>query len=131
MIFIKFKYQHPLVKVFRRYLFLKEFVKSKNAFYYQIMTKVMQVFRPSAVVLQCGADSLDGDRLGPFNLTLKYFYILSLQTNRIIIKFSHATRLHAMAHGGEFYDGEDEGGTAGTGRTTSDGHHAMREALRR
>jgi len=53
-------------------------------------------FPTHAVVLQCEADSLDGDRLGPFNLTLKYFYILSLQTNRIIIKFSHATRLHAI-----------------------------------
>ena len=31
----------------------------------------MERFQPSAVVLQCGADSLHGDRLGPFNLTLK------------------------------------------------------------
>lgn len=31
----------------------------------------MEVYRPSAVVLQCGADSLTGDRLGCFNLTLK------------------------------------------------------------
>lgn len=29
------------------------------------------MYRPSAVVLQCGADSLTGDRLGCFNLTLK------------------------------------------------------------
>ncbi|CRK98232.1 CLUMA_CG011595, isoform A, partial [Clunio marinus] len=36
-----------------------------------VMTKVMEVYRPSAVVLQCGADSLAGDRLGRFNLTLK------------------------------------------------------------
>lgn len=33
--------------------------------------QVMDVYRPSAVVLQCGADSLTGDRLGCFNLTLK------------------------------------------------------------
>jgi histone deacetylase 1/2 len=32
--------------------------------------KVMEVYRPGAVVLQCGADSLTGDRLGVFNLTL-------------------------------------------------------------
>ncbi|KAA3670685.1 histone deacetylase 1/2, partial [Paragonimus westermani] len=32
---------------------------------------VMESFRPGAVVLQCGADSLTGDRLGCFNLTLK------------------------------------------------------------
>ncbi|CAJ0580478.1 unnamed protein product, partial [Mesorhabditis spiculigera] len=36
-----------------------------------IMTKVMEKYRPSAVVLQCGADSLYGDRLGSFNLTLR------------------------------------------------------------
>lgn len=31
----------------------------------------METYQPSAVVLQCGADSLSGDRLGCFNLTLK------------------------------------------------------------
>lgn len=36
-----------------------------------VMQKVMEIYQPSAVVLQCGADSLTGDRLGCFNLTLK------------------------------------------------------------
>ena len=36
-----------------------------------VMTKVMEQYQPGAVVLQCGADSLTGDRLGCFNLTLK------------------------------------------------------------
>lgn len=36
-----------------------------------VMEKVMEMYRPTAVVLQCGADSLTGDRLGCFNLTLK------------------------------------------------------------
>uniref|UniRef100_A0A8C9U502 Histone deacetylase 1 n=2 Tax=Scleropages formosus TaxID=113540 RepID=A0A8C9U502_SCLFO len=36
-----------------------------------IMAKVMEMYQPSAVVLQCGADSLSGDRLGCFNLTIK------------------------------------------------------------
>jgi histone deacetylase 1/2 len=36
-----------------------------------ILAKVMEVYRPGAVVLQCGADSLSGDRLGCFNLSLK------------------------------------------------------------
>lgn len=36
-----------------------------------VMQKVMEIYRPGAVVLQCGADSLTGDRLGCFNLTLK------------------------------------------------------------
>jgi len=31
----------------------------------------MDVYQPTAVVLQCGADSITGDRLGCFNLTLK------------------------------------------------------------
>lgn len=31
----------------------------------------MEMYQPSAVVLQCGADSLSGDRLGCFNLTVK------------------------------------------------------------
>ena len=31
----------------------------------------MDRFRPEAICLQCGADSLSGDRLGCFNLTLK------------------------------------------------------------
>ncbi|KAL1178214.1 hypothetical protein V6Z11_A03G082800 [Gossypium hirsutum] len=32
---------------------------------------VMEVYQPDAVVLQCGADSLSGDRLGCFNLSVK------------------------------------------------------------
>ena len=37
----------------------------------KIIRSVMEKYRPGAVVLQCGADSLTGDRLGCFNLTLK------------------------------------------------------------
>ncbi|KAK7350643.1 hypothetical protein VNO77_09487 [Canavalia gladiata] len=36
-----------------------------------IIQKVMDVYQPDAVVLQCGADSLSGDRLGCFNLSVK------------------------------------------------------------
>jgi histone deacetylase 1/2 len=36
-----------------------------------IMREVMEVFRPDAVVLQCGADSLSGDKLGEFNLSVR------------------------------------------------------------
>jgi histone deacetylase 1/2 len=36
-----------------------------------VLSKIMEVFQPGAVVLQCGADSLTGDRLGCFNLSLK------------------------------------------------------------
>ena len=36
-----------------------------------IIGVIMEVYRPGAGVLQCGADSLTQDRLGCFNLTLK------------------------------------------------------------
>lgn len=36
-----------------------------------VIQKVMETFCPAAVVLQCGADSLTGDRLGCFNVTTK------------------------------------------------------------
>jgi acetoin utilization deacetylase AcuC-like enzyme len=35
------------------------------------MEQVRQKFRPDAVVLQCGADSLAFDRLGTYNTTVK------------------------------------------------------------
>lgn len=33
--------------------------------------RIMEYYRPGAVVLQCGADSLAGDKLGVFNLSMK------------------------------------------------------------
>lgn len=44
----------------------------------------MDKFRPSAVIMQCGGDSLSGDRLGCFNLSIKgvlnikIFFLLSV-----------------------------------------------------
>ncbi|PUZ56082.1 hypothetical protein GQ55_5G267200 [Panicum hallii var. hallii] len=35
-----------------------------------IMSKVMEVFQPEAIVMQCGGDSLSGDRLGHLNLSI-------------------------------------------------------------
>jgi hypothetical protein len=49
----------------------------------QVIGKVMERFQPNAVVLQCGADSLCGDRLGCFNLSLKGGYVeQAAQTRR-------------------------------------------------
>ncbi|KAL5981432.1 Homeobox protein HD-1 [Asimina triloba] len=45
--------------------------ESYQSLFKPIVGKVMEVFRPGAVVLQCGADSLSGDRLGCFNLSIK------------------------------------------------------------
>jgi histone deacetylase 1/2 len=36
-----------------------------------ITCQVMEVYQPTAVVMCCGADSLSGDRLGCFNLSLE------------------------------------------------------------
>ena len=41
------------------------------AIFKPVISKVMERYQPEAIVLQCGADSLSGDRLGCFNLSLK------------------------------------------------------------
>ncbi|KAI5474993.1 hypothetical protein MNV49_002116 [Pseudohyphozyma bogoriensis] len=42
----------------------------KNVFE-PVISSIMEHYRPSAVVLQCGGDSLSGDRLGTFNLSMR------------------------------------------------------------
>ncbi|CDO94185.1 unnamed protein product [Kluyveromyces dobzhanskii CBS 2104] len=42
----------------------------KNVFE-PVVGRIMEWYQPSAVVLQCGGDSLSGDRLGCFNLSMK------------------------------------------------------------
>lgn len=36
-----------------------------------VIQRILDWYQPSAVVLQCGADSLSGDKLGCFNLTME------------------------------------------------------------
>jgi hypothetical protein len=45
--------------------------ESYESIFKPVIQKVMETFCPSAVVLQCGADSLTGDRLGCFNVTTR------------------------------------------------------------
>ncbi|EQC26844.1 histone deacetylase 1 [Saprolegnia diclina VS20] len=45
--------------------------ESFTSIFRAVISKVMEHFAPGAVVLQCGADSLSGDRLGCFNLSVK------------------------------------------------------------
>jgi histone deacetylase 1/2 len=45
--------------------------KAYKSVFEPVMAQVMETFKPGAVVLQCGADSLTGDRLGRFNLTVR------------------------------------------------------------
>lgn len=44
---------------------------SYKSMFEPIMSSVMECYRPEAIVLQCGADSLAGDRIGPFNLSMR------------------------------------------------------------
>lgn len=43
--------------------------ESYRSIFEPVMSHVMQWYQPGAVILQCGADSLAGDRLGSFNLS--------------------------------------------------------------
>lgn len=42
-------------------------------FNFSITDEIMLRYQPNAIVLQCGADGLTGDKLGGFNLTLTAF----------------------------------------------------------
>ncbi|XP_049851640.1 histone deacetylase B-like [Schistocerca gregaria] len=44
--------------------------KSYLGIFKPVISDVMEIYAPSAVVIQCGADSLRGDRIGNFNLSL-------------------------------------------------------------
>jgi histone deacetylase 1/2 len=45
--------------------------KSYKQLFEPVIGWVMEYYKPSAVVLQCGGDSLSGDRLGAFNLSMR------------------------------------------------------------
>eukprot|EP00053_Salpingoeca_punica_P005784 m.56532 g.56532 ORF g.56532 m.56532 type:complete len:431 (+) comp13395_c3_seq1:106-1398(+) len=60
-----------------------------------IIQHVMQWYNPSAIVLQCGADSLGCDRLGCFNL--------SIQTHGECVKFVKSFNLPLLVLGGGGY----------------------------
>ncbi|KAK1779509.1 hypothetical protein QBC45DRAFT_411290 [Copromyces sp. CBS 386.78] len=42
-----------------------------SSIFQPVISAVMEYFQPEAVVLQCGGDSLSGDRLGCFNLSMR------------------------------------------------------------
>eukprot|EP00946_MAST-07B_sp_MAST-7B-sp1_P003517 g3517.t1 len=60
-----------------------------------VIGRVVEVFRPGAVVLQCGADSLAGDRLGVFNLTLR--------GHAACVEFCDSLRIPMVVMGGGGY----------------------------
>jgi len=45
--------------------------ESMKSIFCPVISKIMERFQPNAIVLQCGADSLSGDRLGCFNLSIR------------------------------------------------------------
>ncbi len=69
----------------RQYRFLFESVTGR----------AIEAFKPSAIVLQCGADSLGGDRLGQFNLNIK--------AHGECVSFVKRTRLPLLILGGGGY----------------------------
>lgn len=65
----------------------------------EVMKDVMEYFNPHAIVLQCGADSLAGDRLGFFNLTLKGHG----ECIRTLYEYSKASGIPLLLTGGGGY----------------------------
>jgi len=60
-----------------------------------VMEPIITTFRPSVIVLQCGADSLGGDRLGGFNI--------SIAAHGECVRFIKAFRIPLMVLGGGGY----------------------------
>jgi acetoin utilization deacetylase AcuC-like enzyme len=65
----------------------------------QVISKIMETFRPGAVVLQMGADSLSGDKLGGFNLTLQG---MSCQSRTIFAPQASGKGEHLMAYAASY-----------------------------
>ena len=65
----------------------------------------MERYQPEAVVLQCGADSLSGDRLGCFNLSLKGILFKSwfLLGHAECVNFVRSFRIPMLVLGGGGY----------------------------
>jgi len=63
-----------------------------------VIQRVMETYKPGAVVLQCGADSLAGDRLGCFNLSTKGHgqcvdYVKSFNIPMLVLRNLTASRI--------------------------------------
>jgi histone deacetylase 1/2 len=69
--------------------------ESYKSIFEPVISKIMENFRPGAVVMQCGADSLSGDRLGCFNL--------SVQGHSDCVKFVRSFNIPMLVLGGGGY----------------------------
>jgi len=45
--------------------------ESYKSIFQPVIKRIIDWYQPGAIVLQCGSDSLSGDRLGPFNLSMR------------------------------------------------------------
>ncbi|KAH9893119.1 hypothetical protein F4778DRAFT_784576 [Xylariomycetidae sp. FL2044] len=68
---------------------------SYKSIFEPVISSVMEFYSPDAVVLQCGGDSLSGDRLGCFNL--------SMQGHANCVKFVKSFNLPTLVLGGGGY----------------------------
>ncbi|KAK6202484.1 uncharacterized protein RJT21DRAFT_118531 [Scheffersomyces amazonensis] len=68
---------------------------SYRSIFEPIISKIIEWYQPSAIVLQCGGDSLSGDRLGPFNL--------SMRGHANCVRFVRSFNLPMMVVGGGGY----------------------------
>jgi histone deacetylase 1/2 len=64
------KFSYPATFVFPMHRIIA-IVSHDRSVFEPIIASIMDRFQPGAVVLQCGADSLSGDRLGCFNLSIR------------------------------------------------------------
>ncbi|KAH8817110.1 histone deacetylase RPD3 [Xylogone sp. PMI_703] len=68
---------------------------SYKAIFEPVIEKIIEHYQPGAIVLQCGADSLSGDRLGSFNL--------SMRGHANCVKFVKSFNLPTLVLGGGGY----------------------------
>lgn len=59
--------------------------KSESSLNVQIIAKVVETYLPGVIVLQCGADSLAGDRLGCFNLSIDGIALIQFDSFSVCI----------------------------------------------
>ena len=57
-----------------------------STFLWQVIQQVMESYDPAAVVLQCGTDSLAGDKLGCLNLSMRGLWFLPHQLLNLTIR---------------------------------------------
>lgn len=77
----------------KSYFLRNDSISSTNTLLFsllRVISEVIKSYQPNAIVMQCGADGLAGDKLGGFNLTLKSYtycvkYILSLHKPTLLL----------------------------------------------